>query len=804
MLLSEIAKVLSANILQFHEDMEIRSIIYDSRKATVASDQLFVALSGQHHDGHDFIQPLIQKGLRNFLVSKSISIKSDDINVIQVSNVLQSLQQLAAYHRGKYAIPIIGIAGSNGKTIVKEWLSSILSRQWQVVKSPKSFNSQLGVPLSVWEINANHQVGVFETGVSESGEMQSLENILKPTLGIFTNIGEAHAEGFESLSAKLAEKALLFNSSKQIICRYDHLAITTLLKNKSGSLISWGFNQPKATLNYLQVDNKYTCTFLESDYSFEINWQNPLDLENLFHAITAAIVLGESNSNIQEAINDLKAVPMRLELKRGQHNTYILDDTYNNDLIGLQVALDYLKQQPHNLKKTVILSDILQSGKSSEELYVAVNKLMLNHKIDHLIGIGIEINKAETYFSVDFNGFNSVDEFLREAPVFRDETILVKGARTYSLERVVNYLEDKNHGTVLEVNFEAITHNLNVYRSRLQPKTKLMVMVKAFAYGVGVEEIAHLLQYHKVDYLGVAYLDEAINLRRKRIETPIMIMNVGWDSFQLLETFNLEPEIYSIAMLRQFIEACDTPPPIHLKIETGMNRLGFVREEIEELQKILQVNPSVKVAGIFTHFSSSDSKSEDTFTEQQATTFDQIYDQLTKTLDYKPLKHAVNSAGIIRWPKYHYDMVRLGIGLYGFDSSGETNELKPISTLKSKISQIKTVKAGASIGYSRKGQVHQDSEIATISIGYADGYTRLFGNGKAYVLINGQQAYTIGNICMDMTMVDVTGLMAKEGDEVIIFGEKPNITELAHWSNTIPYEILTNVSQRVKRVFVSE
>lgn len=805
MLISEIASVLHAKVLAQGEDLEVNTIVYDSRKATGSPNELFIALPGSNHDGHEYISSLIERGSKNFLVAKEIKMSASNINILQVDDVMAAFQLLAKTHRKKFKIPIVGITGSNGKTIVKEWLSTLLGHEFEVAKSPKSFNSQLGVPLSLWPLNESHDIGIFEAGVSKKGEMESLANMIQPSLGICTNLGEAHSEGFDDLNEKLEEKALLFANCQQVICCFDHSNIKACLAKLKPDLITWGINEHKAHINFQKTDNhSYKVKVKNITFNFQISWSNALDLENIFHAISAAILLGENEENIQKGIDELKPVPMRLELKRGQNNCYILDDSYNNDLLGLQVALDYLKQQPHKSKTSVILSDILQSGKSPKELYQSVNQLIVNQGVSQLIGIGEEIVSHKDSFDCPFQGFGSVNDFLKAAPLFSDETILVKGARAYGLEKIVGYLEEKNHGTVMEVNFEAITHNLNLFRSKLKPSTKLMVMVKAFAYGIGVEEIAHLLQYHQVDYLGVAYLDEAINLRRKGIDTPIMIMNVNPDSLGILEPFNLEPEIYSISMLRRLLEESETPPPIHLKIESGMNRLGFTEDQLDELIDVLKQNPQVKVTGIFTHFSSSDSAAEDDYTDQQATVFNRAYDVITKALGYQPLKHAVNSAGIVRKPEYQFDMVRLGIGLYGFDSSNELAGLKTISTLKTKISQIKRVKAGESIGYSRKGKVTTESEIATIAIGYADGYTRLFGNGKAYVLVNGQQAPTIGNICMDMTMIDVTGLMAKEGDEVIIFGERPNISELAHWSNTIPYEILTNVSQRVKRVFVSE
>jgi len=805
MQIGEIGKIIEAKGELISPKNEIRSLVYDSRKATGNSGELFIALPGTHHDGHQFIPQLYALGIRNFLVSKAKSTAGlKDINVLHVPNTLEALQQLAAYKRRIFTGPVIGITGSNGKTIVKEWLSTILEQHWRVIKSPKSYNSQLGVPISIWPMSEKQEIAVLEAGVSQKGEMKQLEKMIRPTIGIFTNIGEAHSEGFESTTQKIQEKARLFDHAERIICRIDHKPIVEELSKKSGSLITWGIDDHKATVNILIAEKDYSLRYEGKTFKLKLPFQSPFDLENIFHAIVCAVVLGEEEQQIQQALDKLKPVPMRLEFKRGNNNTYILDDSYNNDLLGLEIALDYLLQQPHKQQKTVILSDILQSGKNIEQLYKEVNSLLEKHQIRRLIGVGQQINANKSVFSMDFVGFESTKDLLTHAPEFSEETILVKGARDFELERVVTYLEERNHGTVLEVNFEAITHNLNVYRKALEPKTKLMVMVKAFAYGVGVEEIAHLLQYHKVDYLGVAYLDEAINLRKKGIHLPIMIMNVEWSSFRLLETFKLEPEIYSLPMLHRFLEDTSSPPPIHLKIETGMHRLGFEAEDLPELIATLKANPQLKVAGIFTHFSSADMPEEDDYTKSQAEAFESTYTKISDALGYAPVKHALNSAGIVRWPQYQFDMVRLGIGLYGFDSSGEVPNLKPISTLKTQISQIKLVKQGDTIGYSRKGKATEDGQIATIAIGYADGYSRAFSNGNAYVMVNGQKAPTIGNVCMDMTMINVTGLDVKEGDEVIVFGAQPTIVELASWSYTIPYEILTNVSQRVKRVFVSE
>lgn len=801
----EIATVTKAASTYVNQDQHIDVLVYDSRKASGHPQELFIALTGSHRNGHDFIPQLHELGVRNFLINENYrGYHFAECNVLRVGDTLEALQSLGMHKRDIFYKEVVGITGSNGKTIVKEWLSTILEQDRKVLKSPKSYNSQLGVPISIWPLDDKYDVAVFEAGISKVDEMQKLEAMIRPTLGIFTNIGQAHDEGFASRQEKVAEKRQLFVGAEKVVCRVDHQEIVEELSAKGISAVTWGFDRTDANINIQSSENHYRFDYENGHYNLKVTFNSPFDLENIFHAIIAAVILEVEEENIQLALDKLKPVPMRLELKKGNNNTYILDDSYNNDLLGLAIALDYLLQQPHKQEKTVILSDILQSGKVSSELYKEVNVLLEKHHIGKLVGVGPQIVENSKCFSMNFQGFADTSDLLKNIPDFANEIILVKGARDYELEQVVAYLEERNHGTVMEVNFESIVHNLKMYRSRLNPEVKLMVMVKAFAYGVGVEEVAHLLQYHKADYLGVAYLDEAIHLRKKGITLPIMIMNVEWNSFSLLETFALEPEIYSLSMLRKYLEDCKNPPSIHLKIETGMNRLGFNEAELPELLTILKANPQLSVAGIFTHFSSADMAEEDDFTSQQASKFEKAYHQISDRLGYAPIKHALNSAGIVRWPQYQYDMVRLGIGLYGFDSSGEEENLRPISTLKTRISQVKSVNKGDSIGYSRKGKADKAGQIAIIAIGYADGYSRAFSNGNAYVSVIGQQAPTIGNVCMDMTMIDVTGLDVKEGDEVIIFGENPTIVDLANWANTIPYEILTNVSQRVKRVFVSE
>ncbi len=778
-------------------DQKVTSFSTDTRTLQGKAGEVFIAIKGPNRNGHEFITDAVKLGVENFIVEETPAIAG--INYLQVDHSIEAFQKIAKNHRNKFSIPIIGITGSNGKTIVKEWLFQLLSKQFFVVKSPKSYNSQIGVPLSVLEMKPNHEVGIFEAGVSQSGEMKKLQSIIQPTFGIFTTLGAAHDKGFESRDEKLQEKLKLFQNSEKIVCRKDVKWFDQLKAQlTSKELITWSI-KGDSTYSVAWQDS----TILVNGSAFQTSLQHTSELENITHCIIAALELGTSTESIQNGLNSIKPIPMRLELKKGINGCFILDDTYNNDLIGLRVAIDHLTVQKQNKKKTLILSDIFQTGKSNEDLYKEVSELILEKDLDRIIGVGKNISACSELFQVEKSFFETTEEFLANLPEFSNEMILVKGARNFQLERVVQRIEEKTHGTVLEVNFESLRHNLNQFRRLLKPETKMMVMVKANAYGSGITEVANFLQHEHVDRLGVAYVDEAIQLRQNGIELPVMIMNPNITSFAQFERFNLEAEIFSIDHLKRLIEEVQNSVQIHLKIDTGMHRLGFSECELPELFEILKSNPKIRVASIFTHFSSADSVEEDAFTKQQASTFNDVYQRIVEEIGYTPIKHASNSAAIIRFPEYHFDMVRLGIGLHGFDSTGQL-DLRPSSKLKTTISQVLKVKKGETVGYSRKGKINRDSKIAVLPIGYEDGYLRVFGNGKASVIINGQPCPTVGNICMDMTMVDVTDVPTKTGDEVIIFGDNPSITDLAEVVDTIPYEILTNISSRVKRVFVSE
>ncbi|UXX80953.1 bifunctional UDP-N-acetylmuramoyl-tripeptide:D-alanyl-D-alanine ligase/alanine racemase [Reichenbachiella carrageenanivorans] len=799
---SELNKGCVGEMLQLPLDINIQGLAFDSRQIAIRSGVVFFAIAGQNHDGHQFINDAYEKGVRLFVVEQKVKMKSD-ASYFLVTDAIVAMQALVKMHRIAYNYPVIGITGSNGKTIVKEWLAQMLDDQFDIVKSPKSYNSQLGVPLSVWAMGEHHNLGIFEAGISQTGEMARLEQVIQPTLGIFTNLGEAHNAGFENLTEKAAEKAKLFAHVQQVVYCADHTLVDQVLKaavSEQTVLVPWQIKEQKG--------KKYVMDVLQKTFTFYLKYDDPASVENVMHCAATLALLGYDQGFIQLRLNRLSSIKMRLEMKQAINRSYVIDDTYNNDLYGLEVALDFLGRQNQRAKKTVILSDLYQTGLSNEQLYQRVNDLLQKNNIQKFIGIGEEINQSSAQFHVSAQFYSSTEEFLAAGYSPNDEIVLVKGARDFEFELIVNNLEQKAHGTILEVNLEHLIHNLNYYRSKLQPQTKIMVMVKALAYGGGNFEIANLLQFHKVDYLGVAYADEAVELRKNGIHIPIMIMNVSPTSFRLLKEYNLEPEIYSLDQLIDFLDYYENMqdlPAIHIKLETGMNRLGFTESNLQRLIEQLKLNKHLKVKSIFSHLAGSDDPRHADFTKQQAARFERMSSVIMESLWYKPMKHIVNTGGIASYPELHFDMVRLGIGLHGFDpTQTEQGQLKIVSSLKCNVSQVKKIPAGESIGYGRSGFAKKDTTIAIIPIGYADGYLRAFGNGIGQMLINGQLVPTIGNVCMDMTMVDVTGVSVKSGDEVVVFGEKPTISALAEWIKTIPYEILTNVSQRVKRVFLSE
>ncbi|MEM7548845.1 MAG: bifunctional UDP-N-acetylmuramoyl-tripeptide:D-alanyl-D-alanine ligase/alanine racemase [Bacteroidota bacterium] len=815
---SNLHLIIKGRSVQSGEDLPINEIFIDSRKPIIAYGSTFIALKGNRHDGHDYLQSLYNQGIRNFIIqSESKQEGLSEANIFRVYDTGSALQELARWKRGHFSSSlkeVVAITGSNGKTIIKEWLSIILESKYSVVKNPGSYNSQVGVPLSVWKIDSEHNFGIFEAGISKTGEMEKLEKIIQPTIGIFTNIGPAHDQGFSSRLEKAEEKSMLFKNCNTVIYPSEYREINTALnelaKSNQTQLLDWSTHE-NSTFQLLEKDkNLISVKYEDKIFEFSPPFSDSASLENLIHCICTLLFLGFNEKTISEGFLLLEPVKMRLQLKRAKNNNYIIDDTYNNDLSALEIALDFLISQKQKRVHRVILSDILQSSESDEKLYKKISDLLESKRIDCFIGIGESLSRNKDLFSTPSEFFNATDDFLKQLDhtEFTDEVILIKGARNFRFEKIVDALQDKTHDTELIINLSALTHNLNFYRSQIDQKTKIMVMVKAFAYGSGSLEVANLLQYHKVDYLAVAYTDEAVFLRQNGIHLPIMVMNSHEDQFGLMKRYQLEPEIFSFKMLNTLIDFSKENGPLnfHLKIDSGMNRLGFLESEIDELCELLKADSQdLKVKTIFTHLAASDDVAENDFSKSQVELFLRLSEKIEATLGYRIIKHALNSPGIIQLPDYHLDMVRLGIGLYGIDTTGKRqNHLQPIGTLKSRIAQVKNVKAGQTVGYSRMGKVNVDKTIAVVNIGYADGYDRRFSNGVGKMMIKGKSAPVIGNICMDMTMIDVTNIDVEEDDEVIIFSPDFSILNHAKEIGTIPYELLTNVGQRIKRVFVNE
>ncbi len=823
--ITDIGKITNGKFLLSNNSVAaIDHLLIDSRKLLFPASSLFFSLAGPRRQGSTFVQDLYNKGVRNFIVDESFTFLPQDFaaaNIIAVKNVLQALQQLTAQHRSQFHFPVIGITGSNGKTIVKEWLYQLLQQDFNIVRSPKSYNSQIGVPLSVWQMNAQHTLGIFEAGISMPGEMEKLEKIIQPTIGVFTNIGEAHSEGFKNITDKIHEKTKLFIHTGMVIYCKDEFpvqeAIEELKSINSTELLNWG-HHPDAVLHIsnIQVQPFNTvikAVFKERKISISIPFTNDAAIKNAITCWCVLLHLQIADGLIQERMLQLKPVEMRLELKQGINNCSVINDSYSADITSLSIALDFLQQQQQHAKRTVIISDILQSGKTNEQLYGEMADILQKKNINRLIGIGSEIVKHSDVFNgiKETAFFNSTVEFVQKFPAlhFHNESILLKGARLFEFEQISHLLEEKIHQTVLEINLNAITHNLNTYQQLLNPGVKLMAMVKAFSYGSGGFEIANLLQFHRVDYLAVAYADEGVELRKAGITLPIMVMNAEEVTFDVLVQHNLEPELFSFGILSSFesylMQSGINHYPVHIKLDTGMRRLGFEKKDIGELCNRLKETAAFKIQSVFSHLAASDSALHDEFTNAQANAFAEGCEQIEAVTGYTFIRHIANTAAIHRHKNMQLDMVRLGIGLYGVDSNAAVQQkLKNVTTLKTTISQIKKIKAGESIGYSRKGMAIKDSQIATVRIGYADGYPRLLSNGAGKMFINGKRVPVIGNICMDMTMLDITGVDVAEGDEVIVFGAELPVSELAAMAQTIPYEILTGISQRVKRVYFEE
>jgi Alr-MurF fusion protein len=807
--IKNIIPVIHAKWFGTDETCLIDNVSIDSRSLQNNNGTLFFALVGHNHDGHQYIPDLIETGVQHFVVNRIPEKVAHKANFLLVENTLVALQQFAAFYRKQFDFPIIGITGSNGKTIVKEWLNFLLSPEYNIIRSPKSYNSQVGVPLSVIGINERHNLGIFEAGISLVGEMENLERIIQPTLGVLTNIGSAHNEGFASEEEKIAEKLKLFQNVEVLILQKNKK--TEALLNTSVKTFTWSFDDTTADVLISKKENSTLEIQQQNErFSVEIPFHDKASEENVITCLMVLLQFGYDKKTIQERIANLYPVEMRLQVKNGINSCTIIDDSYSSDYQSLKIALDFLEQHKTHKKKTVIVSDIFQSGFPVEELYAKVFRLLTHNKVDRVIGIGESIIHYLKEYP-NFVSFATTHEFLSQfdSSDFSNETILIKGARSFQFEEIVVLLEEKTHETVLEINLNAISHNLNYYKSKLKPTTKMMAMVKAFGYGSGSFEIAKLLAHHKVDYLGVAFADEGIGLRNAGISMPIIVMNPENTAFAAMVAYNLEPEIYSVSVLKKFIALAQQKNlsnyPIHLKLDTGMHRLGFEEKDLNELISTLRNNNFVSVKSIFSHLSSSDVPEFSDFTLEQIQKFDSWSTILITELDIAPIRHILNTSGIYNFADHQFDMVRLGIGLYGVgNDSEEMKHLENIGTLKTIILQIKDIAIGESVGYSRKFIATTPTRTATIPIGYADGIPRSWGNEKGYVLVNHQKARIVGNICMDMLMIDVTDIECNEGDTVIVFGKSPRVTELAEVVGTIPYEILTSISHRVKRVFFKE
>ena len=817
--ISEIATALNLKSSDKNESV-ITTLLTDSRKLSHPKETLFFALKTKTNDGHNFVNELYLQGVRNFVISTKLPIwnKLTDANFLVVKNTLAALQRLTSYHRRKFDIPVIGITGSNGKTVVKEWLYQLLQPDYNIVRSPKSYNSQTGAPLSVWQLDESATLGIFEAGISMPDEMENLESIIHPTIGLFTKLGEAHQENFASMQQKCNEKLELFINSDVIIYNGDNAILTQCVENMSLShkVFTWSRKNRENPLYIREISTTghkavIHYSFLGFETDLEIPFIDGASIENAIYCLATLLYMRVLPEEIKERIATLEPVAMRLDVREGKNNCILINDTYNSDFNSIKIALEFQKQRKGDtsLKKTLILSDIFQSGLLPKTLYRKVSEVIDQNNIDRIIGVGEDISQFSSVFSMEKEFFKSTDDFIKSQiwKEFKNELILVKGSRSFHFEKIIALLEKRVHETVLEVNLDALVHNFNFYKSKVSDSVKLISMVKANGYGAGASEIAKTLQYHRCGYLAVAIASEGVALRNAGITMPIIILNSETHGFEELFQYNLEPEVYNFRVLKAFIKEAEsrgvTNYPIHIKLDTGMHRLGFVREDITELIATLLKQKSLQVVSTFSHLAASESWVFDEFTERQIEIFEELSAQIEHGLGYDFSRHILNSAGIERFPNNQFDMVRLGIGLYGVSASGVSG-LRNVCTLKTTILQIKTLKVNDTVGYGRKELLDHDAKIATIRIGYADGLSRQFGNRKGKVLINGEFAPIIGDVCMDLCMVDVTNINANEGDSVIIFGEELSVIDLAKSIHTIPYEILTAVSPRVKRIYIKE
>lgn len=808
----QIAEITQSQLIG-DKNLHVQHIAFDSRNIYSVIKTAFIAINTTTNTGEKYIPQAIEKGIK-IIISENFYSEYEGITWIIIEDSVKFLQDLAKYHVEKNTqLQNIGITGSNGKTIVKEWLYQCLWNEMPTVKSPKSFNSQIGLPLSLLQISNKHQLGIFEVGISKPSEMAVLEDIFSPKIGILTHIGTAHSSNFKNEEQLIEEKILLFKNSETILFNGDNVLVYTIIKDiyPDKKLISFGLenrNDVKIISNPENLQEEIKVQYFSEEFSFPANQRDEATLTNALALVCVMKELGFSNEKIVDKINALKAVEMRLESVNGIHNNLIINDSFNLDLDSLIIAFQFIKQY-NKPEKTLILTDIIDVKEDEFSLYNKVADLTNEQNFSQVFLVGTQISRFQEKFKAKTYSFKKTKELIESQQLeqLENQLILLKGARIFEIEKVKQLLELQKHDTVLEINLNAILHNINVHKALLKPETKICAMVKAYSYGLGGYEIAEFLQHHHIDYLGVAYADEGVDLRKNGITTPILVMNPEQGSYDIIIDYNLEPEIYSLRVLELFttqlqLKGIQRKYPIHLKIETGMHRLGFKENEIEELLEILK-KYNVKVASIFSHLSSSDIPEEREYTMYQIETFKRISEKIISGLDYRPLRHILNSSGITNYTDYQFDMVRIGIGMIGISPTPEIkSQLQNAVTFKTVISQISEVKKGDSIGYSRKYKAEKDTRIATIPVGYADGIPRLIGNKNGFVSIHKQKVPIVGNICMDMLMVDLEKLPAKDGDKVIIFNENPSLEEFSKYCKTIPYEVLTSISRRVKRIYI--
>ncbi|MCX6263818.1 MAG: bifunctional UDP-N-acetylmuramoyl-tripeptide:D-alanyl-D-alanine ligase/alanine racemase [Bacteroidetes bacterium] len=807
------------------KDFPILFLQTDSRRIIAPAETLFFALPGNRRSGEDYIPELIQRGVIAFVVSAQFSVPNDSPAVfVKVPDVLKALQQLAAYHRSLFSLPVIGITGSNGKTIVKEWLYQLMQDDEVIVRSPRSYNSQIGVPLSVWQIKPQHTLGIFEAGISTVDEMQQLHQIIQPTIGVFTNLSDAHSEGFSDRKQKLIEKLKLFSGVQTLVYALDEVGMPLLSENglatkglSANAVFSWSRHQP-ATLQVtdekiIAHQTQITAVYKSESCSLLIPFTDRISVNNALICWLTLVAMGYNTAVASERLSRLEPIDMRMQLIKGINQCTLINDSYSNDLTSLSLAIDYQVQQAGDLAPLLIVSDLPAPEASDEIVYPRLAQLLQAKEIRQVIGIGPRIARhADAFHAVHIPAsfFIDTESFLRSFRErdFQSCIILLKGARLFQFERIVRRLELKTHQTQLTINLTALSRNVKKHQSLLLPNTKMMVVLKAFGYGTGSAEIAKMLQYQQVQYLAVAYIDEGIELRKAGIRLPIMVMNAEESGFEALLQYQLEPELYSFAITRSFLQFLGkegiTHFPVHLKINTGMNRLGFNPDEIPELVALLQQNPLLRVQTVFSHFVASENPAADAFTRNQLAVFTAACATLAASLPYSFLRHIANSAAIHRHPQAQLDMVRLGMGMYGGDQSGAL-ALEPVATLTTTVAQVRKVPKGQTVGYGLEAEMEQDTIIAVVNIGYADGYPRALGQGIGEMWLAGKPVPVVGHVCMDMTMLDVTHIPeVVAGAEVEVMGVHMPVAELAAKAGTIPYEIMTGISSRVKRVYLEE